>query len=165
MINSNDLKVRLDFHRAPFYLMQECSGLTEPQKPIQTARTARVLHGALCAGVILFAIVAHFFLVANALPSGNLAEMAPKLLAVSLVACVVAIFLSTRVPRPAGGESADSFWQRAGPPALRAWSFLEGASLLGIVLYSQTASRAAISIAGVALVIFVLMNPGYFERR
>ena len=115
--------------------------------------------------MILFAIVAHFVMVPKASASGNMAINAPILLALSLAACVVGIFLSTRVPRPSRGESADSFWQRAGPPALRAWALLEGACLFDVVLYSLTGSRAAISVAGVVLLIFVLMNPAYFERR
>ena len=119
----------------------------------------------MCAGLILFAIVAHFVLVPKATGSGGLADIMPILLGVSLAACVVAILLSTRVPRPASGESADSFWTRAGAPALRAWAFLEAGALLGVVLYSQTGSRAAISIAGVIALVFVLMNPAYFERR
>jgi hypothetical protein len=119
----------------------------------------------MCAGMILFAIVAHFVMLPKASASGNLASITPILLALSLAGCVVAIFLSTRLPRPASGESADSFWKRAGPPALIAWAFLEGAGLLAIVLYSHTGSRAAISVAGVAILVFVLLNPAYFERR
>jgi hypothetical protein len=87
------------------------------------------------------------------------------LLAVSLAACVVAIFLSTRIPRPASGQSADSFWTTAASPALTAWAFAEGAGLLDIVIYSQTGSRVAISVAGVAVFVLVLLNPGYFEGR
>ena len=139
--------------------------MTEPQNPLQTALTARIVHGALCAGVILFAIVAHFLMVPKASASGNLASNTPIFLALSLAACVVGIFLSTRVPRPTGGESPDAFWQRAGPPALRAWAFLEGACLLDVVFYSLTGSRTAISVAGVVVLTFVLLNPTYFERR
>ena len=119
----------------------------------------------MCAGLILFALVAHFVLLPNASGTGNLASITPILLAVSLAGCVVSIFLSTRVPRLTSGESADSFWKRAGPPALIVWAFLEGAGLLAIVLYSHTGSRAAISVAAVAVLAFVLLNPAYFEGR
>ena len=115
--------------------------------------------------MILFALVAHFVLLPKASGGGNLAGITPILLVISLVGCVLGIFLSTRVPRPANGESADSFWKRAGSPALIAWAFLEGAGLLAVVLYSRTGSRAAISVAGVAIFIFVLLNPRYFEGR
>ena len=115
--------------------------------------------------MILFAIVAHFVMVPKASASGNLASNTPIFLALSLAACAVGIFLSTRVPRPTSGESPDSFWQRAGPPALRAWAFLEGACLLDVVFYSLTGSRAAISLAGIVVLIFILLNPAYFERR
>jgi hypothetical protein len=117
------------------------------------------------AGVILFAIVAHFVLLPKASGSGNLASITPVLLALSLAGCVASIFLSTRVPRPASAEPADSFWQRAGQPALIVWALLEGAALLALVLYSHTGSRAAIATAAVAVFVFVLLNPAYFEGR
>jgi hypothetical protein len=115
--------------------------------------------------VILFAMVAHFVLLPNASSTGNLASITPILLAVALAVCVLSIFLSTRVPRLTSGESADSFWKRAGQPALIVWAFLEGPGLLAVVLYSQTGSRAAISVAAVAVLILVLLNPAYFEGR
>jgi FtsH-binding integral membrane protein len=138
--------------------------MTASQNPTPSAQTARVIHIAMCAGVILFAIVAHFVLLPKRSGAG-LASITPLLLALSLAACVVGIFLSRRVPRPSSGESADSFWMRAGPPALIAWAFLEGVCLLDIVLYSQTGSGAAISIAAVSVLVFILLNPAHFEGR
>ena len=91
--------------------------------------------------------------------------MMPALLGASLAGCAVSLLLSRRVPRPTSGESADSFWKRAGQPALISWALLEGAGLLAVVLYSQTGSSAAISVAAVAVFILVLLNPAYFEKR
>lgn len=113
----------------------------------------------------MFTIVAHFVLRPKASPSESLAGITPILLGLSLAACVLGIVLSTRVPRPSDDETAGSFWKKAGSPALICWAFLEGAGLLAVVVYSQTGSLAAISIAGVAIFIFVLLNPRYFEGR
>lgn len=116
-------------------------------------------------GVVLFAIVAHFVLVPKADPAGGLALLVPALLGVALAMCAVAILLSTRVPRQSGGEALEAYWRRNAPRAMIPWALLEGAALFSVVVYSQTASRAAIAIALVAVIIFGLMNPGYFERR
>lgn len=77
--------------------------------------------------------------------------MMPALLGVALAGCALSLLLSRRVPRLSDGETADSFWERAGQPALISWALLEGAGLLGVVLYSQTGSTAAISVAAVAV--------------
>lgn len=91
--------------------------------------------------------------------------MMPLLLGVSLAGCALSLLLSRRVPRPSNEETADSFWKRAGQPALISWALVEGAGLLAVVLYSQTGSTAAITVAAVAVFIFVLLNPAYFEGR
>jgi len=135
------------------------------QQPPPTPKTARTIHRAMVVGVILFAIVSHFVLVPKANPAGGLAPLVPILLGLSLAACVLGILLSTRVPRMSGGEAAQTFWLKAGPRAMIPWALLEGAALLAVVVYSQTASRAAIAIAAIDVIIFGLMNPGYFERR
>ena len=116
-------------------------------------------------GVVLFAIVAHFVMVPKADPAGGLAPLVPALLGLALALCAVAIPLSTRVPRQTGGEPLEDYWRRTAPRAMIPWALLEGAGLFSVVVYSQTASRAAIAIAAVAVIIFGLMNPGYFEKR
>jgi hypothetical protein len=37
--------------------------------------------------------------------------------------------------------------------------------LLSVVVYSQTGAKAAIVVAAVAVILFAVMKPGYFERR
>ena len=136
-----------------------------PENAAATARNVRVVHGAMAAGVIMFAIVAHFVMLPKADPNGGLADKIPLLIGISLAACAISFVFSTRVPRPSPGESADSFWKRAAPAAQITWAFLEGAALLGVVAYSLTAAKAEIAVAGLAVLILVLMNPAYFERR
>lgn len=130
-----------------------------------TRQTVRIIHAALISGVVLYALVAHFVLVRDARPDGGLHALIPAILGVMLALCAAGLLLSRRVPQPVSGESADSFWTKASSPALVAWTPIEAAGLLGVTTYAQTASAAAIAVAALALLVFVLLNPGYFEGR
>ena len=113
----------------------------------------------------MFGIVAHFILLPKQNISGNLDPLIPWLLAIALGLCAVAMLLMRRVPRPDDGETAGAFWLRAASPALVTWAPLEAAALLSVVTYAQTGSVAAIVVAAVAVLIFVLLRPAYFEGR
>jgi hypothetical protein len=138
--------------------------MTTPQPPV-TSKTARVIHGALVAGVLLFAIVGRFALKPTSADSWGLPLNNRVLLGVSLGACVLSLLLRGRVPKRSSDESADLFWSVAGPYAMRAWAPLEAASLLAVLVYTRSRSIAAVAVAAVALLLFVVLNPGYFERR
>lgn len=138
---------------------------TPVQKPAPTPQTARLIHGAMVIGVIIFAVVAHFLLVPKADPTGPLAAHIPLFVGLSLAGCVVGILVSYRIPRASSGASGQSFWTTAGPRAMICWALLEGSALLAVVVYSLTASRAEIAVAMLIIVVFALLNPGYFEKR
>jgi len=113
----------------------------------------------------MYAIVAQFVLLPKANTSGNLAPIIPMLLAVALALCALPQLLKNRVPRPSEGESAGAFWLRAASPALVTWTPVEAAALLCVTLYAQTGSKAAIAVAALAVLIMLLLRPGYFEGR
>ena len=138
--------------------------MTTPQPPV-TSKTARLIHGALVAGVLLFAIVGHFALKPSSADSAGLTLNNRVLLGLSLGACVLSLLLQGRVPKRSSDESADSFWSVAGPYAMRVWAPLEAASLLAVLDYTRTRSIAAVAVAAVALLLFLVLNPGYFEGR
>ncbi|HEY4670914.1 MAG TPA: hypothetical protein VIG78_02515 [Gemmatimonadaceae bacterium] len=139
--------------------------MTGPGQTPPTPQTVRVIHGAMVAGLILFGLVAHFVMLPKRSPGVGLIPLLPWLLGVSLVGCALGILLSMRVPRPSTNESPDPFWRRAAPLAMIAWTPLEGAGLLAIVVHSLTGSTAAAIVAIVAVIVFLLLNPSYFERR
>jgi hypothetical protein len=139
--------------------------MTTPQTPAQTSKTARSIHGALVTGVLLFAIVGHFVLKPTSADSAGLTPNGRVLLGLSLGACVLSLLLRGRVPKRSSDESADLFWSVAGPYAMRVWAPLEAASLLAVLIYTRSRSIAAVAVAAVALLLFVVLNPGYFERR
>jgi hypothetical protein len=141
--------------------MQNSSSTQNPPTP----QSVRVIHGALTSGVILFGIVAHFVLLPNHNISGNLDSLIPVLLTIALGLCAVSMLLMKRVPRPSPDESSNAFWLRAASPALITWTPVEAAALLSVVTYSQTGSAAALVVAAVAVLIFGLLRPGYFESR
>lgn len=138
---------------------------TPVQQPQPSPQSVRMIHAPMVLGVIMFAIVARFAFVPRVRPGGGLVSLLPVLIGVSLAGCVLGILLSYRVPRALNGESGQSFWMRAWRNAIISWALLEGAALLAVVVYSQTASRAAIAVAVLIIIVFALLNPGYFERR
>ena len=139
--------------------------MTTPQTTAATSKTARLIHGALVTGVLLFAIVGHFVLRPISADSGLLAPANRVLLGLSLGACVLSLLLRGRVPKRSSDESADLFWSVAGPYAMRVWAALEAASLLAVLVYTRTRSISAVAVAAVALTLFIVLNPGYFEGR
>ena len=113
----------------------------------------------------MFALVGHFMLLPKQHRSGNLDPLIPVLLALALALCAVAMLLMKRVPRPSDGETAQQFWLRAASPALVTWTPLEAAALLSVTLHTQTGSNAAIAVGALAVLLLVLLRPGYFDRR
>ncbi len=140
--------------------------MTAPvQQPPPSSQAARKIHRAMIFGLILFVIVCHFLLVTNSNGAWALAPFASLLLGLSIASCVAGILMSYRVPRVSNGESTQQFWLTAFQKAMIPWALLEAAALLAIVVYWRTGSRAAIAVGVVVIVIFTLLNPGYFERR
>jgi hypothetical protein len=137
-----------------------------PQRAAPTARSIRFLHASMIIGLVLFAMVAHFVLRRTLASSEERpAIVPPSLLALAVVGSVLALGLRRRVPRRSSDASADLFWRSAYTPALMVWTFLDGAGLLAILAYALTGAQVAIAVAIVAIIIFVIFNPAYFERR
>ena len=138
--------------------------MTAPQAA--PAKTIRMIHAALVTGVILFGLVAHFLLRKTTADFGQIPPLAINaLLGLSLCACAVSLLLRRRVPQRATDESADLFWTKATTPAMVMWASLEAPCLLTIYLYMRTGSPSAIGVAAVAVVLFIILNPGYLERQ
>ena len=117
------------------------------------------------AGVLLFAVVAHFVLMPAMANPGLPTVVVRVLLGLSLCACAVSLLLRRRVPQRSTDESADLFWTTAASPALLAWAPLEIAILLAIIAYAGSGSLLAIAVAAVPTFLFILLNPAYLERR
>src|SRR5690349_23288414 len=113
--------------------------MTSPTTTPPPAKTIRLLHASLTTGVLLFGLVAHFFMRPK---MGQDAPFPPTiasgLLVAALCACAMALVLRRRVARRSRGESADLFWTTATAPAMITWAVLEGASFLALITYAFT---------------------------
>lgn len=132
---------------------------------VPAARTARLLYGAMLAGVLLFAVVGPLLLKPGAQPGAGQPLVFRVLLGLSLGASALSLFLRRRVPRRNTDASADLFWSAAIAPALVTWAPLEAAVLLAVIAYTLTHSLSAVAVGAVALALFVTFNPAYLERR
>ena len=140
--------------------------MTAPQAAAPPAKTIRLMHAAMVTGVLLFAVVGHFVMRPTMATSGDISPVVLRsLLGLALAACALSLVLRRRVPQRSTDESVDLYWTTAASPALVAWAPLEAASLLAIYLYARTGAQITIAVAAVAVLIFVALNPAYFERR
>lgn len=139
---------------------------TQRVSALPATRTVRLIHFALVTGVILFALVSHFLLRRSLADAPLLSpDLLRILLGLAVVALAASLVLRRRVPRRRSDVSADLFWTTAMTPALIMWWAIEMASLLSVFLYARTGSQAAIGVAAVAVVLFVIQNPRHLERR
>lgn len=140
--------------------------MTTPQTTAPTSETARRIHRALVTGVLLFAVVGYFVFSPNDARLGRLAPVTVGvLLGLSLGACALSLLLRRRVPKRSIDESVDLFWRAAGPPAMLVWMPLEAASLLAVFVAARTRSIPAVAVAAVAVLLFIVLSPGYLEGR
>jgi ABC-type xylose transport system permease subunit len=139
--------------------------MTAPQANAPTSETARRIHRALVVGVLLFAVVGYFTLRPTDAKQEGLSSLTVSvLLGLSLGISALSLFLRRRIPKRSIDESADLFWRAAGPPAMLVWIPLEAASLLAVFLFARTRSMAAVAVAAVAVILFIMLNPAYLER-
>ena len=136
------------------------------QQTAGPAQTARLMHAAMIAGVLLFAVVGHFVLRPTFSSAGDLGPTVLRsLLAVALGACALSFLLRRRIPFRSTDASADLFWATAAGPALITWASVEVASLLAVFLYARTGAVAALGVAAIAVAVFISHNPAALEKR
>ena len=141
--------------------------MTAPSNPqgAQPALVARLIHGSLVVGVVLFTAVSHFIM----RPSMSAQPLPPLVLAgmlgVSLMASALAVLvLRPRVPQRSADESPNLYWSTAGAPAIVTWAVLEGAALLAVISYMLGASPVALGVAAIAVLGMIALHPGRLER-
>lgn len=138
-----------------------------PRAIAYTSKTIRLIHAAMVAGVLLFAIISHAVLRPTMKASQDIPALALNVaLVAALAICVLALLFRRRIPRRSNDVSPDLFWRTAATPALIAWAPAEGACLLAIIFYALTGSQAAVVVAAIAIVVLLVgLNPRYLERR
>ena len=117
-------------------------------------------------GVVLFALVAHFVLLPNTTESNRFDPVVSRgALVGALVLVGVSLLLFRMMPRRSADESAETFWRTAAPRAMIVWAPLEGASLIAVIVYSHGGGLQSVAVGLLAVSLFLLLNPSYFERR
>jgi hypothetical protein len=140
--------------------------MTTPQTRVPAAKMSRLLYASMIAGVLLFALVAHFVMRPAAVGPGLFPPaVAQSLLGVALALCALSFVLRRRVPRRSNDESADLYWTRAQTNALTTWAVAQAAGLISVLVYSQTGSASAVGVGAIALACYFLHTPTSLERR
>lgn len=138
--------------------------MTTASTEVRGATVARLIHGSLIMGIVLFAIVT----VTMIRPQRADIVLPPvalnALLGLSLAASAASLLLRGRVPRRSTTDSPDLFWSTAFPKAMVVWAPLEAGALLGIVAYLLYGSTPGLALAAVALLGMIVLNPGRLER-
>jgi hypothetical protein len=131
--------------------------------PGQTA-TARIIHGSLIVGVVLFAIIVGLVVRPKRPDLSVPLNVAYALSGVSLAASLVPFFLRRFVPRRNTTDSADLYWSNALPRAMVFWAPFEMAGVLGVVAYMLSGSPYGLGAAAIGVLGLLAFGPWHLER-
>ena len=140
--------------------------MTTSQTAAPSAKSVRLIHASLIAGIVLFAIVTYFLVRPGMANDGDFAPSVVRiLLGVAVGMCALTLLFRRLVPRKSANESADLFWSRATKLAIATWQLSTGAGLLSVIVYMRSGDVTALAIAAIAVLFLLTMNPRSFERR
>ena len=128
------------------------------------ALTARMVHGSMIVGVVLFALVTHFVIRPQRTVPPLASNILMTLLTVAIFLSLVGFGLRFRMPKRSPDDSADLFWSTAVTPMLIAMAPFEAAGLLSVVAYLLGAPITALGVAAVAVIGMLSLYPGFFDR-
>ena len=127
-------------------------------------RSAKVIHGSLMAGVILFLLVTAW--VHRVTPPAPLPVSGPLLTYVGL-GILAAGLLGLRVlpgpdPAPAPGQTTDQWWMTSQARLIVRWVVVEGGCLMNAVLWYISRERVSLAAAVAGLAILLALRPGRY---
>ncbi|HYU37687.1 MAG TPA: hypothetical protein VEL29_07095 [Gemmatimonadales bacterium] len=127
-------------------------------------RSAKVIHGSLMAGVILFLLVTAW--VHRVTPPAPLPVSGPLLTYVGL-GILAAGLLGLRVlpgpdPAPAPGQTTDQWWMTSQARLIVRWAVVEGGCLVNGVVWFITRDRVSLAAAAAGLAILLALRPGRY---
>lgn len=139
-----------------------------PNAPVSPAINARIIHGSLVFGVLLFWLVAYYVGERGAMPVYALPDRKVLYVALFLVSIVLfgaAIFAAGRIPPADRRLSQDEWWQANLGRAIVVWALVEAPSLLGLVAYLLTRDFRTLIATFAGLLLFGNYRPRrLFER-
>jgi len=127
-------------------------------------RSAKVIHGFLMAGVILFLLVTAW--VHRVTPPAPLPVSGPLLTYVGL-GILAAGLLGLRVlpgpdPAPAAGQSTDQWWMTSQSRLIVRWAVVESGCLVNGVLWFISRDRVSLAAAVAGLAILLALRPSRY---
>jgi hypothetical protein len=138
------------------------------RSPITPGISARIIHGSLVVGVMLFWLVAWFVASRTALPVSALPDRRVLYVALVLVSAALfggAMFTANRLIPPAKGSSQDDWWRVNLGKALLIWALVEAPALLGTVAYLLTRDFRALIATFTGLLLFAAYRPSRLLER
>jgi hypothetical protein len=128
---------------------------------------ARIIHGALVLGVLMFWLLA-WAIQDRSLPGEALPDRRVLYLALSLVSATLfgaAAFRAARLPAAPPGGTEDDWWQANLGRALVVWALVEAPTVLGLVAYTLTRDFRALLAPFIGLLLFANFHPRRLTDR
>jgi hypothetical protein len=122
---------------------------------------ARIIHGALVLGVLMFWLLAWAIrdrsLPAEALPDRRVLYIALALLSATLFGA--AAFRAGHLPAAGRGGTEDDWWQANLGRAVVVWALVEAPTILGLVAYTLTRDFRTLLAPFIGLLLFANFHP------
>jgi hypothetical protein len=135
--------------------------------PVSPAIRARIIHGALVLGVVMFWVLAWAIrdrsLPAEALPDRRVLYVVLALLSATLFGA--AAFSVGRLPAPGRGATEDEWWQANLGRTVLVWALVEAPTLLGLVAYMLTRDFRTLLAPFIGLLLFANYRPRRLTER
>ena len=134
---------------------------------ISPAIRARIIHGALVLGIVLFWMLA-WALRDRSLPAEALPDRRVLYIALALVSAALfgaAAFSVARLAPPVRGASEDEWWQANLGRAILVWALVEAPTLLGLVAYTLTRDFRTLLAPFIGLLLFANFRPRRLTER
>jgi hypothetical protein len=139
-----------------------------PGSPVSPAISARIIHGALVMGVLIFWLAAWYLGRDPAAPAAALPDRRVLYIALFLVSAALfggAMFTASRLTRPGPGTSQDEWWRVNLGKAVVIWSLVEAPALLGLVAYLLTHDFRALIATFAGILLFGNYRPSRLYER
>jgi len=133
-----------------------------PTAPVSPAISARIIHGALVLGVLLFMGTAWYIGTSSSMPVSALPDRRVLYLGLFVVSAVLfgaAMYSAARLTRPGPGTSQDVWWRANLIRAIGIWAMVEAPALLGTAAYLLTNDFRTLVAPFTGLLLFVNYRP------
>lgn len=138
-----------------------------PPPAISPSIRARIIHGALVLGIVMFWALS-WAISDRSLPTAALPDRRVLYVALALVSATMfgaAAFTAGRLPAPRHGASEDDWWQLHLGRVVVAWALVEAPTLLGLVAYTLTRDFRTLLAPFIGLLLFANYHPRRLTDR